>query len=352
MTLEEKIHRHEAFWRGEGPSLILIPGPEPAGSVNYAQQSADPRLMWEYEVNRARAVIDWPTDGIPTARPNLGVVFIPAIAGQNYRLRDGQMPWPGEPLTEEAIRAVCDVDVSRSEMMGRAATFYACHRESGEHNVIAYHPDTQGVFDIAHMLYGKGIFYDVIDDARGHWVHELLDTCLDLYIRVSRHLKQLLDQSSTTMIHGHATAQGVYLPHAGVRVSEDTATLFSPRTIEEVIMPYVERAAMPFGGAFAHFCGRCEFLFEQLCRSSWIRAIDLQHGMHDPRWLLERCAESRTVLYSRIEAQDGETWPDYTRRLAGLVKETGARCVLRPTVYPAHREECAAMRDLWHEFTA
>jgi hypothetical protein len=370
VSLKDKKRQHEAFWRGEGSSLILIPAPDrpdeaegeaqgdawgtpsaSPGSATYPECFAEPQLMWESEIHRARAVRDWPTDGIPTVRPNLGVVFINAIAGQDYLVPDGQMPWPGEPLTENAIRAVPEIDIDEAELMRRAAEFYAIHVASGEDDIAAYHPDTQGVFDTAHMLYGNSIFCDVIDPSRREWINELLEVCLGLYLTVSRRLKALIGEDTGWMIHGHGTAQGVYFPHVGVRVSEDTATLFSPETVAEVIMPHVEWAAEPFGGGFAHFCGRHESLFEQLCASPLICAIDNQPGMHDTRWMLERCAETGTVLCSRVDAEPGEGWEAYTRRMAGLVRETGARCILRPMVYPTGRDECAAMRDLWHELT-
>ena len=48
--------------------------------------------MWEHEVRRARAVADWPTDGIPTVRPNLGEVFVTSLVGQGYELIESQHP--------------------------------------------------------------------------------------------------------------------------------------------------------------------------------------------------------------------------------------------------------------------
>ena len=83
-----------------------------------------------------------------------------------------------------------------------------------------------------------------------------------------------------------------------------------------------------------------------------VRAIDLGNPeMYDTRSVLERCAASGTVLYSRLAAEAGEDWQTYVRRLAGLVRQTGARVMLRPVVFPDDRAECAAMRDLWHELT-
>lgn len=352
MPISEKRDAHERFWRGEGPSLILIPAERSAqyDVEGYQRRFESPREMWEAEMRRARAVVDWPTDGIPTVRPNLGVVFVPAIAGQGYEIREGQMPWPGTSLGRDSIRAIAELDVASTRLMSLAADFYDLHRQEGGGEIVAYHPDTQGVFDVAHLLNGKGLFYEVVDDRE--WVHELLEICLDLYLRVSRHLKSLLGEPADAMVHGHGTAQGVYFPHAGVRTSEDTATLLSPRMVEEFVVSYAERAMAPFSGGFVHFCGRHEPLLERLCASPLVRAIDLgDSGEYDCRWLLERCAESDTVLYSRIAAEPGEDWRSYVERLARLVSETGARCILRPMVHPDSREECAAMLDLWHERT-
>ena len=351
MTLGERKQVHERFWRGEGPSLILIPPPEPPETSGYLDRFADARLMWEHEVRLARAAMDWPTDGIPTVRPNLGVVFIPSLVGQTYRLVEGHFPWPGDPLSEDAIRAIPNVDITTPELMERARTFYALHAESGETGIAPYPPDNQGVFDNAQMLYGEDILCDVIDLARQEWLCELMDICVDLYVRVTRYVKDLIHEDNGSMIHGHGTPQGVYFPHAGARISEDTAILLSPSTIEEIIMPYVERAATAFGGVFFHYCGRHDALFEQLCRSPYIRAIDVQPGMHDLQWMLERCAESNTVLYSGVAARNGEDWRTYTERVGGLVRQTGARCIVRPGVFPSTRDECAAMRDRWRKLT-
>ncbi|RKX75555.1 MAG: hypothetical protein DRP87_14300 [Spirochaetes bacterium] len=154
------------------------------------------------------------------------------------------------------------------------------------------------------------------------------------------------------MIHGHATPQGLFFPHAGVRISEDSATLISPEMIDRVLWPYIERSVEPFGGGFVHYCGKHDYLFQKLCSSRLVKAIDLGNPeKYDARWVLERCAESSTVLYSRIPAIDGEGWFEYTERVGFLVKETGARCVLRPTVYPETMKECQVILDLWHDIT-
>ncbi len=349
-----KRDTHAAFFRGEGPSLILVPTGEMQlyDTGNYRELFYSPKKMWEAEIQRARPVLDWPTDGIPTVRPNLGTIFVPGMTGQGYHVQDGQMPWHDEPLTVEAIREARQIDAAQTELIRLAAEFYEIHADANVDDIVAYQPDTQGVFDIAHLLYGDNIFYEIVDESRASWIEELLDICLDLMLRATHHVKSLLHEPDNTMVHGHGTPQGIFFPHAGIRISEDTATLISPKTIERFILPVIEKGATPFRGAFIHYCGRHPFLFEQLCNRDYVRAIDLGNPeMYDIRWLMERCAETGTVLYSRIAEEPGETWQAYIRRLGALVKQTGARCILRPLIVPDTRAEAAAMCDMWHELT-
>ncbi len=352
LHVQDRVSAHRCFWNGEGPSLLLIPASvQPLYDTSeYKRRFGDPELMWQAEMSRAREVIDWPTDGLPTVRPNLGVVFIPAMAGLDYEIREDQMPWPGHPLSREAIRRIPTIDITTAETIKLALRFYEIHRRWGGTDVFAYSPDTQGVFDIAHLLYREPILYELVEDPG--WIRELMSTSLDLYLRASILIKSAIGENAREMVHGHGTPQGVFFTTAGVRISEDTPTLLSPRAIETWVLPYIEKAAAPFGGAFIHYCGRHKFFFEALCRMESVRAIDLGNSeSYDPSWLLKHCADSGTVLYSRLPAHTGETWKAYTIRLGNLVADTGARVILRPTTWPDDRRSCEEMLALWHNLT-
>jgi hypothetical protein len=353
--MKELLESHGRFWAGQGPSLLLVPAGEQAlyETQSYDRLFADPRRMWESEMRRARALVGWPTDGIPTVRPNLGVIFVPSIAGQGYLVKTDQMPWPGEPLSAAAIRAARGVDVAGAELVRRAEAFYLIHRESQVADVAAYAPDTQGVFDVAHLLYGDDIFTAMGGEhADRAWVRELMEICLDLYIGATRRVKEILGEPAGSMIHGHGSGQGVFFPSGGARTAEDTPTLISPSMIERFVLPFVERSLAPFAGGFVHFCGRHPAFFDMLCGMPLVKAIDLGNPeMYDPRWLLARCADSGTVLYSRLAAEPGEKGEAYVRRIGALVRETGARVILRATVVPADRDEAGGMLALWRDLT-
>ena len=355
MIAGEKKRLHERFWQGEGPCLVLLPPAriELYDTSRYRELFYNPQRMWESEMQRARGVVEWPTDGIATVRPNLGTIFVPATAGQDYVVRDGQMPWAGASLGEDALRKAAENDLAACEVVRLATEFYRIHSASHQTGIIAYQADTQGVFDVAHMLCGEQLLYDLADPHRAAWVDEAMGICLDLTVRAAWHLKRLLGEHDTEMVHGHGTPQGVYFPHAGIRLAEDSAILLSPACIERFIVPAIERSAALFGGAFLHFCGLHKPLLERLCRMHLVRAIDLGNPeLYDTRWAMECCAAGGTVLVSRLAALDGEDWRDYTRRLASLVRQTGVRCILRPTVFPTERQEAADMRNMWHDLTA
>jgi len=354
--MHDKIERHRRFWAGQGPSLLLIP-PDNAplyDTTDYRRRFDDPQLMWEAEIRRAEAIVDWPTDGIPTVRPNLGVVFLPALAGQGYDVPAGQMPWPGAPLGMAGLRHVRQVDVAQAELMRRAEDFYGLHRKHGPAAIAAYHPDTQGIFDVAHLLYGDAIFTAMAGDvAEQAEVTEALEICLDLFQRATRRVKAALGEADGCMIHGHGTPQGLFFPRGGTRISEDSATLLSPAMIDRFVMPSVQRALAAFDGGFLHYCGRHPPFFERLCACPLVRAIDLGNPeKYDTTWLLERCAATGTVLYSRLPATADESALAYVDRLGRLVRQTRARVALRATVAPRSRDEAGEMLTVWRELTA
>ena len=352
----EKIEQHRRFWAGDGPSLLFIPRRplELYDLDGYQERFGEPARMLEFELARARDVADWPTDGIPTVRPSLGTVFVPASMGQSYQVRSGAMPWPGAPLSREAIRNLGRLDartaLQDAELVRRALEFYRLART--EADAYAYHGDTQGVFDIAHLLYGTEIFTDMVDDDGQAWVSVLMELVLDWYLEITRLLKEIIGEPATEMVHGHGTEQGLYFPTAGSRLSEDTATLLSPEMIERDLLPFMERSAAPFGRAFVHYCGKHDFLFRLLCEQPWCVAIDLGNPeMYDLGELLGICAETGTVFHSRVAPLTGEGWREYGKRLGAAVRESGARCVLRATVFPERREDAAEMLERFHEET-
>jgi hypothetical protein len=49
--------------------------------------------------------------------------------------------------------------------------------------VAPYLPDTQGIFDVTHLLYGDALSYELADEKELGWVEELMDICLRTGVR-------------------------------------------------------------------------------------------------------------------------------------------------------------------------
>ncbi|MFO7757268.1 MAG: hypothetical protein R6V26_02125, partial [Roseovarius sp.] len=158
-------------------------------------------------------------------------------------------------MSPDQISAIRNTNLEKSEIFSLVAGFYKIHNQTSNQQVYKYTPDNQGVFDIAHLLYGDEIFLEILNTEKGNWVSELMEISLELYIRSTKLFKREAGEKPGTMIHGHGTEQGVYFPHAGTRISEDTAILLSPEMIEHSIIPYIKRSVQPFGGGFLHYCG-------------------------------------------------------------------------------------------------
>ncbi|MDR2232910.1 MAG: hypothetical protein LBE56_07290 [Tannerella sp.] len=314
-----KSDLHKQFWSGQGPCLIFIPPAkmELYDLNDYEYRFYHPEAMWAHEMSRAVKVLDWPTDGIPTVRPNLGVVFLPAIAGQTFQIEANSMPWPGTPLSREQIRLIDKISISETDIYALLDSFYNIHFQHDESQIAPYVADTQGVFDIAHLLYGDEIFYELIDDSQNGWLEELMEIVTRLYDSVTGMIKKVIGESPDQMIHGHGTEQGLFFPEAGIRLSEDTATLLSPEMIERLIIPAIRNCVKePNKGVFLHYCGLHPTFFDQLTAMPEVKAIDLGNPeMYDLSAVLRRCAETNTVLYSRIAVEKYEKWRTYTERV-------------------------------------
>ena len=351
---ETKKKLHRDFWDNKCSCLIFTPPSLDDNALydmsGYEQRFRCPQEMYNSEIERASAVIDWPTDGIPAIRPNLGTIFVPAIAGQGYRIRDGQMPWSSDHFSVEQIKAVKDINIEEAQILDVALEFYNIHNSKRLEEIVAYHPDTQGVYDILHLLRGNELFYEMATHVTQ--TKELLKILTALYVEVTQSVKNRMSEYAHEMVHGHGTQQGLYFPHAGVRLSEDSATLLSPAMIDEFVIPYMEQAAKPFGGAFVHFCGKHEYLYEKIVNCDFVKAVDLGNPeMYETTWLLDKCAETNTVFYGKLASEGNEGWQDYITRLSNIIKKTGAKCVLRPMVFPESYEGCQEMQTMWHELT-
>jgi hypothetical protein len=363
--LEGKIAFFERFWRGEGPYPIIFARPHLAKGRNWTrrnliEQHGDPDALFEEalaQTIRWTADID---DGVPMARADLGTTLLPSALGLGIHVEANAHPWLADHLDLEALAeridtpAITDFAAAPGRELRLAREFYASllgRRAAGiPPRILPYLPDTQGVFDLCHIVVGSSIFYDFLD--RPGLLHRAMETSLALHLAGTAYFKGLLGETRDSMLHGHGMPSGVWFPDTGARISEDSCTLLSPAHLRAFCLPYLERITETYPSLFLHFCGRHEDFLALMANRPWISTLNLGNPeLYDLEDLFGLCGRTGTVYFGHFGKGRRESHEAYLERMAGLAQRHGAGLILvAPPV--AEKERCRRLRELWHELTA
>ncbi|MCM8900199.1 hypothetical protein KVG29_03035 [Caldicoprobacter algeriensis] len=285
-------------------------------------------------------------DALLCLRPNFGTVFIPAMFGLKYQVFEDKYPWLVSHLTKQDIVKFEFPDLDKNEMMCKALEYIRFFKENLPEWIHVYLPDTQGPFDIAHMVYGDDIFLELYDDPQ--FVHDLMEICTQMYIQVSIKLKEAIGEALNECYHGHALVRGIYMKNGGVRISEDSATLLSPFHIDEFVVPYLKKALEPFGGGFIHYCGKNDYFLEVLLDMDEVRAINFGNPeKHDFETVMKKFLDHNKCYFGLWPKMQNETISEYIIRMK-KVSDGGKRGLLLhfdESMYPDY--SCEQIFTLW-----
>lgn len=267
--------RQAAVWKGKKPDKWpivmaaeltaeqeeMIPDPDLAEAFN------DPGLMLCQQIRMAAKIANSNSDAVPAIRANMGTGTLLSCFGLEQEARPGQMPWLKTHLSREQVAELSVDDIRIQGTFARALDFIAFYQEIMGDLVDIYCVDTQGPFDLVHLLLGDEVFYLMFEDPE--LLHHALELCCELYIRATKATKEAIGEPQDSMVHGQ-----LYVPNAGVRVCEDTTTLIGGEGIKDFALPYTKRVAREFGAAWIHYCGRCDILRDILCQQDEVRGLN------------------------------------------------------------------------------
>lgn len=255
----ERRRRNLLYHRTDRPPLTLFCPQRRFQPHPYAETYADMDKMLSNQLIDVYASAVVRDDTVPMIRANYGVGTLPSLFGCTIRLVGEGLPWC-EPLgSEDAVRNRIERGMPdlTSGLGGRLMDTIGYYLEALERWPVCrrliriYHPDLQGPFDVAHLIWGTGIYYAMVDDP--DQVHALLRLVTDTYIALMRRLKTLVrDDADGIVPHWGSLYRG------GVVLRNDTAVNLSREMYEEFVQPYDRLVLDAFGGGSMHYCGRAD----------------------------------------------------------------------------------------------
>ncbi|MDR1283320.1 MAG: hypothetical protein LBK99_21250 [Opitutaceae bacterium] len=214
---------------------------------------------------------------IYSIRPNYGVGTLPSFFGARSSFADeNQMPWCEHLPDKDAVRRAIEngpppLHAGFGPRILETCDYYArtlARHPRLQRTIAIYHPDFQGPFDTAHLLYGTDLYYDMCDDPG--FVHQLLATITDTWIAL---MDQILPHMSEP-VEGHCHHwDALYPGHIVLR--NDTAVTLSPDMYNEFVRPYDERILRHYHGGSMHYCGaRLPWLPDMLQKTGHLHAMN------------------------------------------------------------------------------
>ncbi len=329
------------FWR---PQNTAVPG----SSFAMDEQFFCKEKMLAAHLEDMAACAAGTYDAVLCIRPNFGTVFVPAMLGLDFTVPPNAYPWLTSHFTKKQILAVDPNMVSSSAMMERCREYIAYFRQILPEWIHVYMPDTQGPFDLAHLLLGDQLFLELYDDPA--FVHHVLEIVTQAYIAVTKEIKQALNEPLHQCFHGHALARGIVMENGGARISEDSATLLKPEHIDEFVLPYDKAALEEFGGGFVHYCGKNEHLMDAYLQMDCVRAVNLGNPeMHDFSKTMHQVVQQQKCYFGLWPALEGETCREYVQRMRQASNQGRQGLILHwdESLFPQYT--CGEIHALWTE---
>jgi hypothetical protein len=273
-TEDDFLHQWEEFWRGENDSIIFKPCRKQAAppaislkDVHINDAIGDVNLMLDYELNSLSKKLSGCHESLGI-RANWGTGIMTSLFGAEIFIM------PRETKTLPTTKSFNDSDKIRNILDKGIPDLYAGFGknvlEFGElcaeifknypkiqKYVQIYHPDTQGPLDIAELLWGSEMFYEMYDDP--DLVHSALRLITDTYKAFLEKWYKIIPKQNGLSVHWSIMHKGALM------IRLDSAMNLSCDFYNEYSKPYDTELFDHFGGGCMHFCGRGDHYIDSLC---------------------------------------------------------------------------------------
>ncbi|HOK56026.1 MAG TPA: hypothetical protein PKV21_05855 [bacterium] len=343
--IKENKRKQESVWNNKKTEIPIITGKIDNEVKNYPdfnmkESFYDPEKMLYMQLKGIVNIVSSYSDACPSVRFNFGTGFIPSIFGLESEIFEDKMPWLKKHLSKEEIKRLKFDDFENIEEMGlmkKIPVYLKTYKKYLSKNIKIYLPDTQGPFDIAHLIRGDEIFTDIYDDFE--FFKYILEISTYIYIKATEKLKNLIGENITESYHSGS----YYIKNGGIRICEDSTTLVSPKHLE-VILTYTQKCLKYFGGGWIHFCGKAEHLFDLVIEIPEVSSINFGNPeKYDFKYVFKKLNEKNKVYLGSIPREKDEEWKKYLKRVYEMCE--GKNLIFSPTL--RENEKIEEIYEYW-----
>ncbi len=255
----------ETFWAGNYTEPVFQPMRKKLTSpsvelknININDAISDYELMLDAELITASKRLASPTSALGV-RSNYGTGIMTTLFGAEIFVMPREMntlPTTRSLNDSDAVRRILEAGVPdiRSGFgkdvfaMGEIYAEVFKKYPKIQKYVYVYHPDTQGPLDVAELLWGGEMFYEMYDDP--DFVHGVMRLITDTYKRFLDHWYTIIPRREGISVHWSWMHPGT------IMLRNDSAMNLSPDMYREFAFAYDNELLDYYDGGCVHFCGK------------------------------------------------------------------------------------------------
>jgi len=355
LSIETKKNLIEAAWRME--QVNEVPFVIEVGPMHMATQkfynNPDAEIEWaEDHAKKRKGVYDY---GFPNIKPNQGINIIAGAFGCECKPNNEADPWVNCLIHEENAEDIYKLKIPDpvNNPYFERAWKHVEDLQAKSHiplrvvNIPSPLVTASLIWEYTSFIEALLIFPDEV-----HALMEKITEATIGYIKeVFKRIKNLYGVSHEFW----------YVPkEAGIRISDDTAALLSPKLYKEFGVKYNSMISREFGGIVVHSCGDVSNVAQTMMEIPDLRGLDFTIPQVQNWEKVRDAAAGKTVLCLRhfywdhlnAEAHDGKTvdLADYTKKLIDFF---GRKNIMIQTSVPekqaAEQEEAIALGEKLHK---
>ena len=344
LTNEEKQQTILKTWNleetSEVPFVVEIGYPHLATEEFYANDDAEIRWNERYHQDRAD-VYDY---GMPNIKPNIGISIMAAAFGCKFTINNEADPWITPLIKEKNAADVYTLEKPNPETNPIYQQAFARLEYLQTHSTLPLR-----LVNVPSPLVTASLIWDYTSFIESTLlypkeIHALLEVVTEATIEFVHLQLQRIN-------HLHTMSHEIWYlpPEIGIRISDDTAAVMSPKLYREFGVKYNAKISEAFGGIVVHSCGELKHVLPVMMETPGLRGIDLTIPQNMKWEVIKKHAAGKTALNLRHcfwdHPDEGTDLVEYTR---SLIEYFGRQGIFIQTSTPTAQEAVALGQELHH----